>query len=67
MSKNIRSGNIIKINNTVKTIENITCKMYWHLINTLYQQCKNGLIIILSLKLPIEMFGLEFSNCYLKW
>ncbi len=35
MLKNILSGNIIKINNTFKTIENVTCKeLYWHLINT---------------------------------
>ncbi len=32
---NIPSGNIIKINHTIKTIGDVTCKdFYWHLINT---------------------------------
>ncbi len=35
MPKNIPSGNTIKINNTIKTIETVTCKeLYWHLMNT---------------------------------
>ncbi len=35
MPKNIPSGNIIKINNKIKTLENITCKdFYCHLLNT---------------------------------
>ncbi len=35
MPKNIPSGNTININNTIKTIEKVTCKeFYWHLMNT---------------------------------
>ncbi len=35
MPKYIPSGNIIKINNKIKTLENVTCKdFYWHLRNT---------------------------------
>ncbi len=35
MPKYIPSGNIIKINNKIKTLENVTCKdFYWHLLNT---------------------------------
>ncbi len=35
MPKNIQSGNTITINNTIKTIETVTCKeIYWYLINT---------------------------------
>ncbi len=31
----ILSGNIIKINNKIKTLEKVTCKdFYWHLLNT---------------------------------
>ncbi len=33
MPKNIPSGNIIKINNKIKTLENVTCKdFYWQLL-----------------------------------
>ncbi len=35
MQKHIPSGNIIKINNKIKTLEKVTCKdFYWHLLNT---------------------------------
>ncbi len=35
MPKNIPSGNIIKINNKIKTLEKVACKdFYWHLLNT---------------------------------
>ncbi len=35
MPKNIPSGNTIKINKTIKSIENVTCsEFYGHLMNT---------------------------------
>ncbi len=65
MPKNIPSGNIIKINNKMKTLVNVTGKdFYWHLLNTeiltLQQPYKNGIFIILFLKKPAQMFGPEF-------
>ncbi len=71
MPKNIPSGNIIKINNKIKTLENVTCKdFYWHLLNTDPHTStalhKKSLFIIPFLKKPVQMFGPEFSNCPLK-
>ncbi len=50
MPRKIPSGNIIKINNTFKTIETFACKEFnWHLINTdphTQWQYKHYLVII---------------------
>ncbi len=68
--RNIIFTNTIKINNTIKTIENVTCKeCYWHLMNTdphtaiAVQQWS---IHYPTLMKPVQMCGLKYSNCHLQ-